>query len=173
MKHISVEAFKEAIRAESQNKTVDFINVCTPAEYKEKHIPGVRNVPLDDLLKHIGEFKNKKTVYVHCRSGRRGAQAIEKLTALGIAADLVNVEGGILAWDQAGFHTASLSAHMPIMQQVLLSAGLLIVLAFLLGTFVHPALTYLALGVGIGLAFAGYTGRCTLAYILSKMPWNR
>ena len=46
MKHISITAFKEVIESEANNSTVDFINVCTPAEYKEKHIKGVRSVPL-------------------------------------------------------------------------------------------------------------------------------
>ena len=79
MKHISVQAFKEVITAEDKNPSVDFINVCTPAEYKEKHIPGVRNVPLDELGNHLDELKTKQTVYIHCRSGNRGRKAIQKL----------------------------------------------------------------------------------------------
>ena len=78
MKHVTVNAFKEIINTEQNNPSVDFINVCTPAEYKEKHIRGVRSVPLDDIEKRVSEFSDKKTIYVHCRSGRRGVQAIEK-----------------------------------------------------------------------------------------------
>lgn len=173
MRHITVHALKEVLTAKSGNADVDFINVCTPAEYNEKHIPGVRNVPLDELDKHISELNDKNTIYIHCRSGKRGLQAIEKLTALGVTAELVNVEGGILAWDEAGYGTRSLTARMPLMQQVLLTAGLLSTLGFVLGWLVHPNFVYLSLFVGLGLAYAGASGHCTLAYILSKMPWNK
>ncbi|MEK9160872.1 MAG: rhodanese-like domain-containing protein [Patescibacteria group bacterium] len=113
MKHITVDSFKEVILAEGNNPFVDFINVCTSAEYKEKHIPGVRSVPLDEIERHLDEFRDKKTVYVHCRSGRRGVTAIETLTALGVQAELVNVEGGILAWEEAGHEMGSPATCMP------------------------------------------------------------
>ena len=67
MRHISVHSFKEVVAAEQGNTAVDFINVCTPVEYKEKHIEGVRNVPLAEIASHVHEFQGKQTVYVHCR----------------------------------------------------------------------------------------------------------
>jgi rhodanese-related sulfurtransferase len=105
MTHVSVEAFKEILQSEKDNNSVDFINVCTPAEYKEKHIPGVRSVPLDEIESHLAEFKDKQTVYVHCRGGTRSQKAIDKLSDLGIKASLVSVEGGIRDWESAGFET--------------------------------------------------------------------
>jgi len=108
MKHINIHSFKDVINAERNNPTVDFINVCTPSEYKEKHISGVRSLPLDEIEKHIAEFNGKKTIYVHCRSGNRSKKAIEKLEALGVTAEMVNVEGGLMAWDAARFGVASL-----------------------------------------------------------------
>jgi hypothetical protein len=35
MKHISVDAFKQVLEAEKNNDSIDFINVCEPAEYNE------------------------------------------------------------------------------------------------------------------------------------------
>ena len=67
IKHISVHSFKEVVDSESNNETVDFINVCTPVEYKEKHIHGVRNVPLDEIKNHADEFASKTTIYVQDR----------------------------------------------------------------------------------------------------------
>ena len=110
MKHISVPAFKEVIISEANNTTIDFINVCTLAEYKEKHIAGVRSAPLDTLHTQVEELNKKKTVYIHCRSGNRGRQAIEKLQTLGVTAELVNVEGGLLAWEEAGMR----QYHIPV-----------------------------------------------------------
>lgn len=173
MKEISIHTFKEVIETEHSNPTVDFINVCTPTEYSEKHIPGVRSVPLDELSSRVSEFMNKNTIYIHCRSGRRGRTAIEKLQSLGVQAELINVTGGILAWDEAGFRTHTLSAlRMPLMQQVMLTAGLLILLSHVLAFFIYPESIYLSLVVGLGLTFSGITGWCGMAYLLSKMPWN-
>jgi len=173
MKHISVEAFKQVLEAEKNNDSIDFINVCEPAEYKEKHIEGVRSVPLGTLESNLTDFTNKQTIYIHCRSGNRGKQAIEKLVNAGVTAELVNVEGGISAWHEAGHPTNSLTKRMPLMQQVLLVAGLLILTGFIGAEIVSEHFRFLILLVGAGLVFSGLTGWCGMAMILSKMPWNK
>lgn len=172
MKKISVHSFKEVVEAEGANPSVDFLNVCTPAEFNESYIPGVRSVPLDELEQHLDEFRDKRTIYIHCRSGRRGEQAVKKLIELGVEAELVNVEGGLMAWTEAGFETESSTSRMPIMRQTLLAAGLLILLGFAL-SFVNPYFIYLSVFVGAGLTFAGLTGWCGMSFMLAKMPWNR
>lgn len=174
MQHITVQELQTLLATEKNNSQTDFINVCTPAEYKEKHIEGVRSVPLDEIEKHKDEFAGKETIYVHCRSGKRSQAAIEKLQTLGLTAKLINVEGGLLAWEGAGFATGQLKhVRVPIMQQVLLTAGILVLIGTLGALLIHPALLYLALFVGAGLTFAGATGWCGMAYLLSKMPWNK
>lgn len=172
MKEISVHEFKDIIEKQRGNPEVDFINVCTPAEHREKCIPGVRNVPLDSIPEHADTFAGKKTVYVHCRSGKRAARAITTLQSLGVSAELVNVSGGLLAWDDAGFPTTSATARLPIMRQVLLIAGLLVLAGVMLGWFAHPGFYLLTAGVGGGLIVAGATGWCGMAFMLAKMPWN-
>jgi rhodanese-related sulfurtransferase len=107
MKHISISEFKNVLAADAENPAIDFINVCTPGEYAAAHIPGVRSMPLDTLTAHVGELKDKKMVYVHCRSGARSQMAIQTLQSLGVTAELVNVEGGIMAWEGAGHPTKS------------------------------------------------------------------
>ena len=173
MKHISISAFKEVIESEASNPTVDFINVCTPAEYKEKHIKGVRSVPLDTLHTRVEELNRKKTVYIHCRSGNRGRQAIEKLQSLGVTAELVNVEGGLLAWEEAGHETGSQTNRLPLMRQVFIGAGGLVLGGIILTHFVNYNFILLPLFVSIGLLMSGLTGWCGMALILSKMPWNK
>lgn len=172
MKHISVSSFKEVIDTEKNNPSVDFINVCTPAEYKEKHISGVRSVPLDEIDQHVQEFMDKKTIYVHCRSGRRGVAAIEKLAALGVRAELVNVEGGMLAWENAGYGTTQTSSRLSLMRQTFIAAGLLIVLAHFLGVLVSPLWFLFSGAIGVGLTVAGLAGWCGMTMLLAKMPWN-
>lgn len=173
MKHISVSSFKEVIDAEKNNSSVDFINVCTPEEYNEKHIAGVRSVPLDEIERHLGEFKDKKTIYVHCRSGRRGTAAIEKLSSLGVQAELVNVEGGILAWEEAGYGINKVSSRMSLMRQAFVAAGALILLAHAFAFWVSPTGLILSVLIGAGLLFAGLTGWCGMTMMLGRMPWNK
>ncbi len=173
MKHISISAFKEVIESESNNSTVDFINVCTPSEYKEKHIKGVRSVPLDTLHSKIDELNKKKTVYIHCRSGNRGRQAIERLRSLGVTAELVNVEGGLLAWEEAGLATGSHTSRLPIMRQVFIGAGGLVLGGILLTHFVGYEFILIPFFVSLGLLISGLTGWCGMALLLSKMPWNK
>jgi rhodanese-related sulfurtransferase len=172
MKHISVNAFKEVVESESNNPTVDFINVCTAAEYKEKHISGVRSAPLDTLQTEVAVLNTKKTVYIHCRSGNRGRQAIQKLQNLGVTAELVNVEGGILAWEEAGFQTGSHTTRLPIMRQVFIGAGMLVFSGVILTHFVDYNFILLPFFVSLGLLISGITGWCGMAQLLSRMPWN-
>lgn len=105
MTHISIDAFKKVLDVHAGDAAIDFINVCTPSEYAEMHIEGVRSVPLDTLSAHVDEFKDKRAIYIHCRGGVRGMRAIEELEKLGITAKLFNMDGGILAWTNAGFET--------------------------------------------------------------------
>ncbi len=174
MKRISVSAFSEVVHAESQNPSVDYINVCTPMEWNEKHIPGVRNVPLDTLADHLAEFSDKRTIYVHCRSGARSLRAIETLKALGVQAELINVEGGMMAWEGAGLPLGKGKAiTLPLMRQVMLGAGSLILISHLGSLMIDPRIGYLSLVVGAGLAVSGLTGWCGMALVLARMPWNK
>jgi rhodanese-related sulfurtransferase len=173
MKHISPKELHTALQDCCDDHAVDFINVCTPAEYKERSIPGVRNVPLDELAAHLNEFTDKERIYVHCRSGKRAAQAIAQLKELGVTADMFNVEGGLVAWHEAGLPTEVSTSRMPIMRQVLLVAGTLVLIGVGLGWFMHPYWFALSAFVGAGLSFAGLTGWCGMSMLLAKMPWNR
>ena len=173
MKQISTSAFKEVIESEANNSTVAFINVCTPAEYNEKHIKGVRNIPLDTLSENLAELQTKKTIYIHCRSGNRGRQAVEKLTNLGVQAELVNVEGGLLAWEEAGYQTESNTNRLPLMRQVFIATAGLVLLGVLLTHFVTYEFILIPLFVALGLLVSGITGWCGMALLLSKMPWNK
>lgn len=64
----------------------------TPAEYARGHIPGARNIPLDELRERLGELDRKKTFYVNCQSGLRSYIACRILTQHGFACH--NLSGG-------------------------------------------------------------------------------
>jgi rhodanese-related sulfurtransferase len=149
------------------------IDVRTPAEYRRENIVGVVNMPLDKIDEYVDDLRDYKHVYVHCASGNRSQQACQKLNTLGLN-NIVNVTGGISAWKDAGFHTKeNKSAPLPIMQQVQIAAGSLVLLGVLLSAFVTPYFVLLSAFVGAGLVFAGFSGTCTMGLILSRAPWNR
>jgi hypothetical protein len=64
-------------------------------------------------------------------------------------------------------------APLPIMRQVQITAGSLVVLGAALGALVDPRFHGLSAFVGAGLVFAGIMGLCPMANLLALMPWNR
>ena len=73
------------------------LDVRTPREYREGHIPGSKNVPLQTIDKVESVAENKDTVlYVYCYSGARSLQAVSHLQHMGYTN--VNNIGGIAAY---------------------------------------------------------------------------
>jgi predicted branched-subunit amino acid permease len=62
------------------------------------------------------------------------------------------------------------SAPLPIVRQVQIVAGSLIVAGAALGAYVHPGFHALSAFVGAGLVFAGASGRCGMANLLALLP---
>ena len=153
---------------------VDLIDVRTPVEFREMHVGLARNLPLDQL--EPGQVKaqhngSTQPLYVICRSGSRGRQACEKLIAGGVT-NVVNVEGGTLAWDQAGLPVVRGKKAISLERQVRIVAGSLVFIGSLLA-ITNPWWLILPGFIGAGLAFAGITDTCGMAMMLAKMPWNQ
>ncbi len=155
---------------------IDLIDVRTPAEYREAHAAVARNVPLDRLDPHalmqsrLGPSGGP--LYVICRSGSRGGEACRRFLAAGYD-NVVNVEGGTLAWEQAGLPVVRGKKAVSLERQVRIAAGSLALLGSLLALFVHPYFAALSAFIGAGLVFAGVTDTCGMALLLGRMPWNQ
>ena len=80
-----------------QNKEAIIIDVRTPGEYRDGHIPGVVNIPLDELEKRIGEIPKDKKVVLICRTGSRSAQGTRLLRSKGFN-NVYNSTGGMSTW---------------------------------------------------------------------------
>ncbi|MEN0111991.1 MAG: rhodanese-like domain-containing protein [Planctomycetota bacterium] len=147
------------------------IDVRTPAEFREAHVRGARNVPLDrlDPEEHAGQAGR---LYVICHKGGRGAMACDRLAAAGVA-DVVNVAGGTLACEAAGLPIERGRKAISLERQVRIAAGSLVVLGVALGLAIHPGWLALAGFVGAGLVFAGVTDTCGMGMLLARMPWNQ
>ena len=73
------------------------LDVRSPQEYREGHIPGSQNVPLQQLDNVEEVAENKETaLYVYCHSGMRSRQAVSLLQAMGYI-NAHNI-GGIAAY---------------------------------------------------------------------------
>lgn len=154
-------------------KVTELIDVRTPAEYQEVHVTFARNVPLDRLdPKTVNGGKGDAPLYVICRSGGRGKQACEKLSAAGFD-NVINVEGGTQAWDAAGLPVVRGKKVMSLERQVRIAAGSLVLLGVILGFTVHQYCFGLSAFIGAGLVFAGITDTCGMGMMLARMPWNQ
>lgn len=150
---------------------IDLIDVRNTDEYAEEHIEGSRNIPLSILSLDQIKDKNKKII-IHCKSGKRSEKAYKLLKSENPDLQLLNLEGGILSWTAAGFPTKVISSTLPIMRQVQILTGSLIVIGTACAFF---SVYFLAIPVfiGCGLVFAGFSGWCGMANLLALMPWNK
>lgn len=159
-----------------RRQAVDLIDVRTPAEFRAVHIDFARLVPLDlldpKLVTADRQGAPDDPLYVVCRSGSRAKRACELMLDRGVR-NVVLVEGGTLAWEQAGLPVVRGKNTISLERQVRIAAGSLVLAGSVLGAFVHPACIALAAFVGAGLVFAGVTDRCGMALFLARMPWNQ
>lgn len=132
------------------------------------HATIARLVPLDalDPARVMGSRSRptEAPLYVICRSGNCGKMGCEKLRAAGHA-NVVNVEGGTQAREQAGLSVVRGKKTISPGRQVLLGA--------LLGAFVPPYFLGLSGFTGAGRVFAGVTDTCGMGKLWVRMPWSR
>lgn len=91
---LSVNEFRKVI---GKNK-VQLVDVRTPAEYREGHIAGARNIDLRSpgFDEAVSKLDPRKPVAVYCRSGVRSRAAARKLIARGFK--VYNLDKGYLSW---------------------------------------------------------------------------
>ena len=88
----------EAVTVMEEESGYVILDVRTPEEFAEKHIPGALNIPNETIgTEPIPELPDKdQLILVYCRSGNRSKQAAGKLAALGYT-NVVEF-GGINDW---------------------------------------------------------------------------
>ena len=79
-------------------KKAQAVDVREPDEYAVGHIPGAKLLPLGEVMSRAAEVLPDKDApwLVYCRTGRRSADAVQKLDALGYT-NIYDL-GGILSW---------------------------------------------------------------------------
>ena len=83
------------------NKRSLLIDVRTPAEFKEGHLPHAVNIDWlsADFNKAFDSIGKRNKIYVYCRSGKRSEKAAYRLDSLGFKR-VVNLTGGYKAYEE-------------------------------------------------------------------------
>jgi rhodanese-related sulfurtransferase/rubrerythrin len=96
IKDIAPEEVWNIIRGEEKEEYI-VVDVRTPAEYEEEHLPGARFIPLNELDKRYSELDRNKKIITYCRSGRRSLGGAILLCNQEFG-ELYNMRGGIMNW---------------------------------------------------------------------------
>jgi rhodanese-related sulfurtransferase len=93
-----------AFQAKTQEAGVVVLDVRTRGEFNEGHIANAVNIDVesDTFLNEIAQLDKSKSYAVYCRSGRRSADAVAKMSNKQFIS-LFNLNGGILDWQSAGY----------------------------------------------------------------------
>lgn len=87
---------EELSKWKATKKDFQLIDVRESYEYEIANLEG-KLIPLGEITDHVNNIRSDVDVVVHCRSGKRSADAIVALEKLGFK-NLYNLKGGILAW---------------------------------------------------------------------------
>ena len=95
IRHVSMD---DIVKIMDENKDYVIVDVRTPDEYKEGHIPNAINIPNETINETVyNKLKDKnQLILIYCRSGSRSRQAAYKMQKLGYT-NLVDF-GGIINW---------------------------------------------------------------------------
>ncbi|MEE4208980.1 MAG: rhodanese-like domain-containing protein [Parvularcula sp.] len=94
---------REAAQLLEQQPEVQVLDVRTEGEFEEGHIAGAAqiNYLAPNFKAQARRLDMSKPYLVHCRSGHRSSRAVRVLKELG-ADTIYHLDGGILAWREAG-----------------------------------------------------------------------
>lgn len=167
VKNISVKEFLDLQKKEK----VKLIDIRTADEHRRECIECAHHITVDDI--HKADIKDDEIVVLHCQSGNRTNQAAGKVKNLNAKAVYL-LDGGIGAWKQHNQPTKKdEKAPLPLMRQVQIIVGFMVVLGVILSFTVSQYFAILSGFFGAGLLFAGVTGFCGLARVLMILPYNK
>lgn len=158
------------LKAELARADTLLIDVQEPGEYAREHIAGALSTPLSRF--DPTQLPRNKRIVACCPLGVRSRDAGSRLASAGY--DAFHLEGGMEAWKKAGLPTAvGLKQPIPVMRQVQIIAGSLVVIGVVLAALASPWFLLLSAIIGGGLLFAGLSGNCMMALLLARLPYNQ
>lgn len=99
---ISASEFKTRLEEVEGNAPV--FDVRKPGEFQAEHVKDAQLTSLSNINKHLQEYPEEETFYVHCAGGYRSMIAASILKSRGIH-NLVDIKGGFKAIKEAGIDT--------------------------------------------------------------------
>ncbi len=104
---LTSESARELMQSREGQADFVILDVRTPDEFKEGHLPGAVNLDLHapDFEQQVAKLDRDKTYLVYCRSGRRSAAALEVFARLGFQ-HVNHLQKGLLEWKEKGFPVA-------------------------------------------------------------------
>ncbi|MDY6764146.1 MAG: rhodanese-like domain-containing protein [Halobacteria archaeon] len=97
---MSSEISAEEAKKMMESEDVTVVDVRTPSEFEEGHIPGSMLVPMDEFTGHLGKLDGKEPIIMVCERGEASRQAAMLLDAYGgVDGDKVyNLREGLREW---------------------------------------------------------------------------
>jgi rhodanese-related sulfurtransferase len=156
----------------SRNETLQVIDVREFPEFAAGHIACAQLLPLNELEPRADQLDRNVPLVCVCRSGKRSAEAVRKLRALGFR-HITQLEGGLPAWEQMGLPVRR-DAHAPwsLERQVRFALGFFVLAGLALSLRWQAAIT-VAWIIGVGMMFTAVIDWCGMALLLAKAPWNK
>ena len=91
-------------RQQEAGRPLAIIDVRSADDFAAGHLPGARNIPIDELEGRLGELSTDQTVVTYCMMRHRGSARCERAAALlrerGYQAQAL--DGGLPGWQAAG-----------------------------------------------------------------------
>ena len=96
---VRVVTVEEAAALLKKDKSIVVLDVRTPEEFKEGHIPGAVNLDFngDNFDKELAGLDRKKTYLMHCAAGGRSSQAEDQMTELKFQS-VLHLKEGFNGW---------------------------------------------------------------------------
>ncbi|MBM4223140.1 MAG: rhodanese-like domain-containing protein [Gammaproteobacteria bacterium] len=170
MKTINAHELKKKL----ESQEIILIDVREQIEHAQESIAGAQLIPLQTLSVAKLPATSKPIVF-HCRAGKRSLDACQKILSENPNLDVYSLEGGIMAWRDAGFEvqkSCNTICTLPIERQLQLLEGGLTLFGTLSGLYLSKILFVIPIFVGLGQMYAGLSGHCYSACLLAQMPWN-
>lgn len=93
---------EEFARALHQKNGPILLDVRTPEEFQQAHLPGAINISYltSDLWDRLEQLDRESTYFVYCRTERRSMRVCMLMQNGGFL-QVYNMEGGLCAWEEA------------------------------------------------------------------------
>lgn len=97
--NIDINGYKDQFFGEKESHQL--IDVRTPGEFVQGHVPNAVNIPLDQLSNRLNEIEKDTPIVLVCATGNRSASAARALARAGYE-NLYNLKGGTMMWQMFG-----------------------------------------------------------------------